>query len=131
MGSLAPMPARSEHPTSMVTQVWQDPWARYLLLAGLLIGLVVVGWVATLVTSQSAVPVGFTGTGAPRRPGPAVRLTLFPVLNTIFLLGNWVLGIFFYRQEENQFLAYVMWSVGIVSSALFLVTVSLILQVSS
>jgi hypothetical protein len=130
MGSLTPMPARSVHPTSLVTRVWQDPWARYLLLAGLLMGGAVLIWVATLIPSQTAIAVGFSGTGAPRRPGPAVRLTLFPMLNTIFLLGNWVAGIFFYRQEENQFLAYVMWSAGIVTSSLFLVTVFLILRIT-
>lgn len=129
MGSLAPMPARSVHPTSLISRVWQDTWARYLLLASLAIGIVVIGWVATLVPSQAEIAVGFTGEGLPRRPGPAVRLTLFPVLNTLFVAGNWVMGIFYYRQEESKFLAYAMWIAGIVTSGLFLVTVYLILRI--
>ncbi len=84
--------------------------------------MIVIGWVATLVPSQAEIAVGFTGEGLPRRPGPAVRLTLFPVLNTFFIAGNWVMGIFYYRQEESKFLAYIMWAAGIVTSALFLVT---------
>ena len=72
--------------------------------------------------------MGFTSAGTPRRPGPAVRLTLFPVLNSFFLLANWLLGMFFYRYEENRPLAYILWIFGLLTSALFLVVLYLIVN---
>ncbi len=129
LGSLAPLAARSVRPASVLTRVWADRWARVLLLAGLALGLAVAAWVAFLIPSQARIPVGFSATGTPRPAGSAVRLTLFPVINTSFLIGDWVLGIFLYRQDENRPLAYLLWIAGGLTSLLFLGALYLIVNV--
>jgi hypothetical protein len=129
LGSLAPLAARSVRPASVLARVWADRWARSLLLAGLVLGLAVAAWVALLIPSQAGIPVGFTAAGTPRAAGSAVRLTLFPVINTSFLLGDWALGIFLYRQDDNRPLAYVLWIAGSLTSLLFLAALALIVNV--
>ncbi len=129
LGSLAPLSPRSVRPASLLARVWVDRWARILLLTGLALGLAVAAWVAVLIPSQTGIPVGFTSTGTPRQTGPAVRLALFPVVNTSFLLGDWVLGMFLYRQEENRPMAYLLWVAGSLCSILFLGVLFLIVKV--
>jgi hypothetical protein len=76
---------------------------------------------------------------------PAIRLLLLPVISSFFFISDFFLGLFLFRRTESQAtshpvtgtiwmipgrtLAYLLWSSAAVSSALFLLAVTLILQV--
>jgi hypothetical protein len=126
LGSLTPIPARSIHPTFLLARVWTDRLARYLILLGLLLGLGVVIWVATIIPREAQISVGFNSSGALRRPGPIAQIILLPVTNGFFLIIDLLLGIFFYRQPYSKPLAYVLWIAGVLTSALFLLILFLI-----
>jgi hypothetical protein len=126
LGSLEPLPARSIGPGLLAANVWEDRGARVLLSLSLTLGLAVIVWVALLLPARAEIAIGFTAEGLPRRPSPAVRLTLLPVINSFFLVLDLILGIYFYRQPENRPLAYFLWSVGALASGLFLLVIYLI-----
>jgi len=140
MGSLSQVPGRSVYPSFLVGRVWRARPARYLLSAGLLLNLALLAWVSLIAPARSQVVLGFIP-GA--EPVPSVRLLLLPIISAFFFLVDLFAGLFFFRREEAQSvstpagsadtaaghaLAYVLWSSGAVTSALFLLGVYFILK---
>jgi len=134
LGSLTPLPARSVFPSFLLARVWSTQPARYLLLAGLALSLVLLAWVSLVVPVRPVISLGFTPEGTPTEPVPSVRLLLLPVLNIFFFLANVLAGLFFFRSEGGPEanvrvpLAYLLWGSGVVTPLLFLIGVYFILQ---
>jgi hypothetical protein len=123
LGSLLPPPARSVHPTILITRLWRTPAARYLTMVGALLSLTVLIWVSLLIPEMEQVSLGFAGTGEPRPLIPSIRLMLLPVMNAFIYLVNLLFGMAFFRRMETQPLAYLLWSTSIFISVMFLVAV--------
>ncbi|MDX1435286.1 MAG: PH domain-containing protein [Anaerolineales bacterium] len=126
MGSFSAIQAQSLHPASMLRRVWADPFARALAGVSLLLGLGLIVWTASLISSAAEISVGFAGPDTPRPPTSAVGLVLLPVASTTFSLIDWAVGAVYYRQEETRPLAYMLWIAGVITPALFLMVVFLI-----
>jgi hypothetical protein len=137
LGSLAPLPAHSTHPSFLVARFWQAPLARLLVLAGAILNLVMLVWIILVAPGREQVVLGFIpGSEA----APAVRLLLLPILSGFFFLVDFFLGLFFFRrrarvvEEEQpspnpgQVLAYLLWGSGALSALLFLLGTFFILQ---
>ena len=116
------------HPTFLVNRVWTSRLARSLLLIGFIAGFALLALVVLSIPARAQVVLGFRPTGEPGDPIPAVRLMLLPVLSWSFYLINLFLGLFFYRNEESHYLAYMVWVIGALMPLLFLVGVIFILQ---
>ncbi len=128
LGSLTSLPARSVFPTFLLARVWSSRAARLLLLTGLGFSLLLLIWVSLAVPGRSQITLGFDPSGNPRDPIPSVRLLLLPVINTLVFLSDTLLGFYFYRNEEAQPLAFLLWGGGALSSLLFLISVLFILN---
>ena len=119
-GSLEPIPARSVYPGFLFSRFRTDQPARLLLLASILLGVVLFVVVAAGVATRQQVALRFTAQGLPGDYVSAVRLFLLPVLNTLFLLADGFVGLFFYRRPELQPLSYLVWGTSLVTAGLFL-----------
>jgi hypothetical protein len=128
MGSLFPLAARSQYPTVLLQRVWQDRLARGLLLSGAGLSLALMVWVSLAIPGRSQAVLGFLPDASPGEPGPAVRLLLLPVINSIFFLINMLLGLFFFRRQESQSLSYLLWGSAAFTAFLFLVAAGLLLR---
>jgi hypothetical protein len=128
LGSITPLPAQSVYPTFLLARVWSDRFALALVLTGLAFSLVLLVWVGLAIPNRSQIFLGFDPGGNPRDLVPAVRLLLLPVLNSFLFLVDFLLGIFFYRREQSQTVAYLLWSGGAVTPLLFLIAIFFILQ---
>jgi hypothetical protein len=127
LGSLLPPEPQSVHPTILVTRVWQTRPARYLILAGALLGLGLLIWSSLVIPGRQQISVGFLSTGVPRPPIPSIRLMLLPILNGFAYLFDLFLGLAFFRRTETQPLAYLLWSTSVFVSVLFFIAVYFIL----
>jgi len=127
MGSLTPLKARSVYPKFLLGRVWATPPARYLLIIGSAISLILFIWVRLTIPPRSQVRLGYLPNVSSGSLVPAVRLMLLPVLNTFFCLANILLGLFFFRREESQPLSYLLWGSGILTPLLFMIAVLLTL----
>lgn len=108
----------SFRPDFLSVRIWQDQLARWLLLAGLGMLLLLVAFL--VVRGQqimSPVPIGFDPPGNPVEFGAFTRLLLLPFAGGLVWLINLVLGIILYRDSEEQ-LAYVLWGCGILTGIL-------------
>jgi hypothetical protein len=130
LGSLAPPEPQSIYPTILITSLWNNRLARYLLLVATLLSLSVFIWVSVTIPNFEQIPLGFLPDGSAGNPVPSIRLMLLPTLNTIIFLVNLFLGVAYFRREETQPLAYLLWTTSTVTSLLFLAAIFFILRPS-
>ncbi|MGD2156474.1 MAG: PH domain-containing protein [Anaerolineales bacterium] len=128
LGSLAPLEAQSSYPAFLLVRFWQARPARYITLTGVLLSLGLLAWVSLSIPKYDQISLGFNPEGAPRVPIPGVRLLLLPLLNTFYFIFNLFVGLYFFRREESQPLAYLLWITSALVACLFLVAVYFILR---
>lgn len=129
MGSLSPLTAHSIKPTSIFSELWADPVARYLLLGAIFLALALLGWVSAVIPGREQISLRYSLVGTPGEYIPAVQLLLLPVINGFFSLADIFLGLFFYRRPEIRPLAYLLWSSGSLVSLLFMGAVMFITRI--
>ena len=124
----SPIPAQSAYPDALVNDAWRDPVGRILVISAVVLELALLIWVTSAIPSKTSISLGFTPTGQPSETGPAARLMLLPVLNTINLIFDILIGLFFFRKTEWKPLAYLIWSSAVISPLLLLAAVYMILR---
>ena len=143
MVPLAPLPARSVYPTFLLARVWNEPFARGLLLSGLSLSLILLVWVSLTAPGYPQVSLGLNPNGSLREPVPGVQLLLLPLVNAFFFLTDLLLGLYFYRRGDDQpptiafgtdsrlplgqVLAYLLWASGALTAMFFLAALSFVL----
>jgi hypothetical protein len=127
LGSLTPFPARSVRPAFLLARVWAVRPARYLLVAGLALTLIVFGLATVIIPTHSAVSLRLNLAGNPADVIPSVQILLLPIVNGFFYLADVLLGLFFFRRQGEQIIAYILWSSSIITSLLFLIALLLIM----
>lgn len=116
-GTLQPMPARSLYPTVLIGAVWANRAARYAILGGLALSLVLLLW-ATLAVPENPNLLIQISDGANGRTITGTQIFLISILNALFYLFDLLLGLFFYRQEESRPLAFLLWGGSALTSLL-------------
>jgi hypothetical protein len=130
LGSLSPLESQSIYPTFFLARVWGSRMARGLILAGLSLVLFTLVWTSLAVSGHPQILMGFDLNGKPRDLVPGVRLMLLPVLSSMVYLVDLLVGLFFFREEENRLLAYLLWAGGVLVPLMFLIGVFYILGAS-
>lgn len=126
-GSLSPLAYRSVQPGSVFSLAWRLRPVRFLLLTGLALSLALLVLTSLVVPGRETISLGFSTDRLPLRPVPAGGLVLLPLLSSFFFLADLLLGLFFYRQEENRPLAYTLWAGAALTPLLFLLAALFIL----
>jgi len=120
MGSLEPIPAFSQRPDFIFAHLLTDTAAKVLILIGLSLPLLLLGYLAVRVPSlPPLVPFGFEPTGAPGLLAPPGRLLLLPMISGLCWLANLAVGAWFYRRAEDRHLAIAVWAVVLLVGGLF------------
>jgi hypothetical protein len=127
LGTISPVAAHSVYPVFLLSRLGRDRRALALLLGGLALSLGLFTWVGMDVRTRPTI-TWQAPTAQAAEPVPAVRLFLLPVLNSVIFITNTLLGLFFYRRNETQVAAYLLWGVGLVTAGLFLGAVYFILK---
>ena len=123
LGSLTPIPSRSVYPSLAINRVWADRPARLLLLADLLVSMILLAWISLAVPGLASASQG-------SQPVQPLRLLLLPVLNSFIFLADFLIGLFLFRKNDaplpalpsGQTLAYLVWSGGVFTALLFLIS---------
>jgi hypothetical protein len=120
MGSLEQIPAVTRRPDYFSSRMWDDRLARWLLLAGLILDLLLLGFLAMRAPALGgSVPFGFTPGGNPGPLVPLGRLLLLPLIAGLCWLGDLALGAWLYRRESEKPIAYAVWISAVVVGGLF------------
>jgi hypothetical protein len=119
LGALEQISARSQRPDFAIADFWAQIPARWAVLVGLLLPLLMLGYIALrLPDLPASVPFGFTPTGSAGLLAPPGRLLLLPMVAGLCWLVDFVLGVWFFRRERNRPVAYLLWLVSILVSGL-------------
>jgi hypothetical protein len=120
MGSLERIPTFSQRPDFIFAHLWADTVARVLILIGLALPLLLLGYLAVRVPElPPLLPFGYEPSGAPGLLAPPGRLLLLPMISGLCWLVDLVVGVWLYRRIENRPLALAMWAVAVVVGGLF------------
>ncbi len=120
MGSLEPIPTRSQSPDFVIAGLWTDTIARVLILVGLALPLLLLGYLALRLPSLPLqVPFGFDPTGAPDPLAPPGRLLLLPMVGGLCWLADMAMGVWLYRRKVDRPLAYAVWMSAVLVGGLF------------
>ena len=119
LGAINPISPESVQPTLILSEVFKIRPILWILIGGGLLNISLLIWTLLVIPSRDLVSLGFTSAGLPREGLDSVRLVLFPVLNTTAYLANLILGLFLFRNQENRFLAYLLWGASVIIAILF------------
>ncbi|MEX1246985.1 MAG: PH domain-containing protein [Anaerolineales bacterium] len=119
-GSLHPIAAYSVSPSFVLVDAWAQPRVPALLVTGALLALGLLILVGVLAPGLEAVSLGFGADGQPLEAVAGVQLFLLPALNLFFYMGNFVLGLVFFREPQGLRFSYLLWGSSLLSSFLFL-----------
>lgn len=122
MGSLYPIKSLSTRPAAFVQQVLQDKFAKYLV--PLNIGLTMLLWLVSgfIIANHTQLPLGFSPQGQSLELVSSQQLLLIPILGLFVLVMNMILGLFFFRRIEYFQISYLLWSGGVITPILLLVS---------
>jgi len=130
LGSLTPLTPHSSYPANLLRRVWAAHAARYLLLVGFIISILLLVLVSLNIPSTQTISLGFNPDGTPSDPVPSVFLLLIPLLNGFFYATYALVGLYLFRVPERQILAYLLWVSALFTSILFLVSAVFMLTTS-
>jgi len=119
MGSLEHIAALRLRPDFLFNRVWSDRWARGLVLAGLALCVLLLGFLAFQASVLPAqVPFGFDPYGAPEALVSPTRLLLLPLIAGLCWLTDLVIGLWLYRNDDQRLLAYGLWTTAVLVAGL-------------
>jgi hypothetical protein len=125
LGSLETVHNESLQPSFFLGKLWDDPFARMLVLISFGLGLIIVLWSIFLITSVPQVVMGAVLSGSGAEKVPVIRLLLYPVISGFIFLIDLIGGTFFYRREDERYAAYLVWIGGVITPLLILVALLL------
>jgi hypothetical protein len=128
LGSISLLTTQSSRPSLILTEISSRKPLLWIFLAGAVLNITLLIWTLLVIPSREKVSLGFTPGGIPHEPLESVRLILFPIINTMAYLGNLVLGLFLFRNEENRVLAYILWVGSLLIAIIFHIGMLFILQ---
>jgi Bacterial PH domain len=121
MGSITPISAFSSQPAEFIQNVFSYRLARISLITGLLLTLALAVVTSLLIPDKQIVSMGVTAQGLPLEPVPSNRLLLLPILGSLSLVLDIIVGLYFFRKEEQRTVSYFLWIAGMVTPLLLMV----------
>lgn len=119
MGSLERIAAVRLRPDFLFNRVWSDRWARALVLIGLALSLLLLGYLAFQASALTGlVPFGFDAYGEPEGFVSPTRLLLLPMIAGLCWLIDLVIGLWLYRRDDQHPLAYGLWATAVLVGGL-------------
>lgn len=128
LGAISPLSQESVQPALILSEVFKNKPILWILIGGGLLNISLLIWTLLVIPSRELISLGFTPSGTPHDSLDSVRLVLFPILNTTAYLANLILGLFLFRNQENRFLAYLLWGASVVVAILFHIGMIFILK---
>ncbi|MGC8855955.1 MAG: PH domain-containing protein, partial [Anaerolineae bacterium] len=97
LGSLVHAEARSQYPTFIISQAWENLMARYLWVSGALLNAGLFIWVTLLIPTLGQITLGAQFGPEVAQTVPATQLILLPMVSILLFLIGWGAGLNFYR----------------------------------
>jgi hypothetical protein len=127
MGSISPIEAYSSQPAEFLRTVLANRFARAALIISLALTIFLVIATSLLIPLRSSVSMGIDAVGIPLAAVPSNRLLILPLIGAFALVLNIVVGLFFYRHEDQRPVSYTVWSAAVITPILLIVALLLMM----
>lgn len=121
MGSISPIEPYSSEPAEFIQNVFQNRFARMALIASLLLTLTLVVLTSLLIPTRQILSMGIDAAGNALEPVNSTRLLILPLLGSLAFVLNVVVGLFFFRHEDQRPVSYAIWAAAIITPLLLIV----------
>ena len=119
LGPLETIPTISKRPMIVQTVFEVDHGARLIIMAGILIPLLLLGYLGFRVAGLPLeVPFGFDPEGFIDTFAPPGRVLLLPMIGGLCWLIDLFVGFWLYQSENNRPLAYALWAMPVLVGGL-------------
>jgi len=119
LGSLEEISTHTVRPDFFSARLWADRVARSLILAGLVLILSLLGYLAFRVPGlPDQVPFGFDLLSQPDTLVPPSQLILLPIVGGFFWFTDLIVGVWLFRQDQDRKISYCVWFVGVLLAVL-------------
>lgn len=125
LGSLARIRPATTLPTAFLSSILGDRTARWLILLGFVISLILFGLTILAIYNNAVLPLGYDPQGFPSPPGPSEQILLLPILASIVYAVDLLAGMFFFRRRD-RLVSYSLWGAGILTSSILCIAVILL-----
>lgn len=122
MGSITPIEAYSSEPAEFIQNVFQNRYARVMLVLSLVLTLALVVVATLLIPTRSTLSLGINAAGAALDPVPAIQLLILPLLGSFSFVMNVAVGLYFFRHESQRPISYVLWAAAILTPFLLIIS---------
>ena len=127
LGSLREAEPQSEFPSFVFAHAWSSGLVRFIWLATLFLNLGLTAWISLLIPTNAQFALGYRPDRSPDLV-PSGQLAIVPLVSGMLSVTAWIAGLFFFRLENRQPLAIVLWVGAALSSLLFLLAVLFIVN---
>lgn len=76
--------------------------------------------VGVLAPNLETATLGFAADGQPLPAVAGVQLFLLPALNLFFYMGNFILGLLFYREPHGALISHLLWGSSLLTSLFYI-----------
>ena len=128
MGSIGESVHKSEHPTALLSTIWNTPTSRSLIIISVFLSVVLFMWIVLVTPTRQEFSLVFSQGTETTVNITGVRLIIIPLFNTFFLLVNIFFGILLFRKEKYRVLAHILWGNSILVTSLFLFATYVVLR---
>jgi len=126
MGSITPIEAYSSEPAEFIQNVFQDRYARVMLVLSLVFTLALVVSATLLIPTRSTVSLGINAAGVALDPVPSIQLLILPLLGSFSFVMNLAVGLYFYRHDSQRPISYVLWAAAVLTPLLLIIAILVI-----
>lgn len=120
MGSLSPIEPFSAEPAELIQNVMQNRFARIALITSLVLTLLLVVLTSLLIPTRQVISLGITPAGNALEPVASTRLLILPLLGSLAFVLNVIVGLFFFRHEEQQPVSFAIWAAAVLTPLLLI-----------
>ena len=126
MGSISPIEPYSSEPAEFIQTVFQNRFARITLITSTLLTLALVVVTSLLIPTRQILSMGIDAAGNALEPVASTSLLILPILGSFAFVLNLVVGLFFFRHEEQRPESYAIWAAAILTPVLLIMAALII-----
>lgn len=121
MGSISPIRAFSAQPAEFIQNVFTQPFARATIISSILLTLALAVITSLIIPAHATVSMGIDAQGVMMDSVPGNRLLILPVLGTLSLIVDLLVGLYLYRNPDYHKVSFLLWASAVITPLLLLI----------
>lgn len=128
MGSISPIEARSIQPSFLFARIWRSRFARILIIVSVFFNAALWIFTSFVISTNEQIHLGNAAVNTTGSMVPSSNVIIIPLLNTFFVLINFLAGVYFFRAKDSMPYAYLLWICNVILPILNVIGILFLIQ---